>query len=135
MKQVWLGLIVAVGFVLVAPRTARAECLEVGLRDQRGVWNYFHAWVDRADKQSGRIHLKYEFHNGEIDLAVSEKEKADGRDLTVMRGTWSDHHKGQNGGRVRVEMERGHYRARGWYTKSDDDNAPHLELVLRECSP
>lgn len=135
MKQLWLGLIVVVGFVVVAPRVARAECLEVGLRDSRGVWNYVHAWVERTDKQSTRMHINYEFHHGEIDLAVSEKEKADGRDFIVMLGRWADRRVGHNGGRVRLEMERGHHRGRGWYTQGDDDHAPHLDLVLRECSP
>ena len=107
------------------------DCLEVGWHAKGGEWTYYPATVDSMD--GNRVHMKYEYHHGELELKVFEKEKGNGADVIVMRGRWFEGRDAQRSGKVRLEMEKGHHRAKGWYTYGDADDAPHLDFVLREC--
>ncbi len=125
------------GFVLAAvvaaPKSARAdECLEVGWRDAGGSWVHYRAWVE---SESGHhITMRYDYHHGRLEMKIHEKEKADGRDVIVMRGRWIEHHEGrERTGLAHFELERGHHRAKGWYTQGLDEDATRYEFVLRDC--
>jgi hypothetical protein len=122
---------VAVVISVGAPKTASAECLEVGWRDASANWVYYNASVAEFNENEGRIRIRYEFKNGELELRVREKESASGQELIVLRGRWFE--RGGHSGRVRLEMEKGHSRAKGWYTQGDDESSAHFDFVLREC--
>jgi len=134
MKRLWIGLIAVIGFMVIAPaKDAKADdCLEVGWRDNSGNWTYYRAWVD-AYEERGRVHIKYDFHHGELELKVFEKERGDGADVIVLRGRWFEGRDAQRSGRVRLEMERGHHTAHGWYTQGDREDGAHYDFKLRDC--
>ncbi len=124
---------VLVAALSLAPKQAHAadECLEAGLRDKDGGWQWYRAWVDAQD--GNRVHIKYDHHHGELELKVFEKEKGDGEDVIVMKGRWFEGRDGQRSGKVRLEMEKGHHHARGWYAFGDGEDSPHLDFQLRDC--
>ncbi len=138
MKKQWFVIAgIAVVAATVAPRLAQSrahddECLEVGLRDRAGEWGWYRAWID-AYEEHGRVHIKYDYHHGELEMKVFEKEKADGEDVIVMKGRWFEGRDHQRTGKIRLEMERGHHHAKGWYQFGDDEGAEHFEFVLRDC--
>jgi hypothetical protein len=126
--------VIAAGLAAAAPRTAAADddCLEVGWKNDAGDWVYYHAWIDSYDER-GRVHIKYDFHHGELEMRVNEKEKPSGEDVLVMHGTWKQGRRDREWGRAFLKMERGHRRARGWYTFGDDETKTHYDLALRDC--
>lgn len=123
---------IVAGAVMAAPKTARADdCLEVGWRDKAGEWTYYHAWIDEVDGNHMTLH--YDFHHGILELKVFPKEKADGENVTVFKGRWYEGRDQQRTGKIRLELEQGHHRAKGWYTFGDSYDGPHLDFALREC--
>ena len=62
---------------------------------------------------------------------VIAEEEPDGTDYIVFRGRWYE--RGGRSGKVRLEMERGKTRAKGWYTFGDNENGPHYDFKLRDC--
>lgn len=136
MKSIKWIVLAGIAFVVLTavPKHARADdCLEVGWRDRDSQWTYYRAWVDAYDTRAGRVHIKYDFHKGQLELKVREKENAEGTEVIVLRGRWFEGRDKQRSGRVRLEMEKGHHRAKGWYTYGDDDNGTHYDFVLRDC--
>jgi hypothetical protein len=129
MKAKWIvmtGLALGLGAVT----TARADdCLEVGWRDQNNNWTYYRAWMDEP-QADGRVHIRYDYHHGELELKVHEKE---GGDVYVLKGRWFEGRDGQRSGRVFMRLEQGHHRAKGWYTYGDDENGSHYDFALRDC--
>jgi len=121
------------GAALVATtHTAKADdCLEVGWKDKAGQWTYYKAFVDGED--GNKFNLHYEYHHGQLELKVFEKEKASGADLIVFKGRWFEGKDANRSGRARLEMEKGHHRAKGWYTYGDDEAATHFDFALRDC--
>ena len=120
------------GAALVASsHTARAdECMEVGWKDKAGAWTYYKAFVDAED--GNKVDMHYEYHHGQLELRVFEKEKP-GPNLIVFKGRWFEGKDANRTGKVRLEMEKGHHRAKGWYTYGDDEASPHYDFVLRDC--
>lgn len=131
-KWLLMAAIVA-GATFAGTKQAKAdECLEVGWKDNHGAWTYYHAWLDAMD--GNRAHIKYDYKHGELELKVFEKERGDGADVIVMRGRWFEPGAGPDrSGKVRLEMERGHHRAKGWYQYGDAADAQHYDFVLRDC--
>jgi hypothetical protein len=131
----WMILLVAVGgFVALAPRSARADdCLEVGWRDQSGHWTYYRAWLDAFDEGSGRVHIRYDFHHGELELKVREREHAEGGEFFVLKGRWFEGRDAQRSGRVFMKLEKGHHRAKGWYTYGENEDGARFDFALRDC--
>lgn len=129
-------LVLAVGIagaaVMAAPKAAHADdCLEVGWRDKSGSWTYYRAYVDAQDDNKFLLH--YDYHHGQLELKVFPKEKADGENVIVLKGRWFEGKDAQRTGKVRMELQSGHHRAKGWYTYGDDDGAQHFDFALREC--
>jgi hypothetical protein len=116
-------------------KVAKADdCLEVGMRDKAGEWVWYPAFVDVYEsKDTGRVHIRYEHKHGELELKVYEKEKADGEDVIVMKGRWFEGRDAQRSGKVRLEMEKGHHHARGWYSYGDGEESAHLDIQMRDC--
>jgi hypothetical protein len=77
--------------------------------------------------------VKYDYHHGELEMKVHEREKGDGEDVIVMKGKWFEGKDAQREGKIRLEMEKGHHHARGYYTYGDADDAPHYDFVMRDC--
>jgi hypothetical protein len=123
---------VAVACLVGGTKVAKADdCLEIGWRDRAGAWQFYRAWIDA--ESGNRVHIRYEYHHGELELKIFEREKGDGEDVIVMRGRWFEGHDAQRSGRVRLQMERGHHHARGWYTNGERDDGPHFDMQLRDC--
>jgi hypothetical protein len=118
---------------LAAPKRAAADddCLELGWKSDSGDWTYHRAWVDSYDER-GRVHIKYDYHHGELEMRVHEREDGDGDDVLVMKGKWKEGRHDREWGRVRLQMEKGHHHARGWYTYGDDETTK-FDMVLRDC--
>ena len=107
------------------------DCLEVGWKAKGGEWTYYHAWLDAMD--GNHAHIKYDYKHGELELKVFEKEK-NGADVIVLKGRWFEPGQGAaRSGKVRLEMEKGHHRAKGWYQYGDEEGATHYDFVLRDC--
>jgi hypothetical protein len=112
-------------------KPARADdCLELGMMDH-GEFTWFRAWIDA--QRGDRVHIRYDHHHGELELKVSEREKADGEDVIILRGRWFEGREAQRTGRIFMKMERGHHHARGWYTFGDDEESEHADIELRDC--
>jgi hypothetical protein len=121
-----------IGVLAGTAKTARADdCLEIGWADQTGAWTWYHAWLDAME--GNRAHIRYDYHLGELELKVSEKEKADGEVVIILRGRWFEGKEATRTGRVFMKMERGHHHARGWYTFGDDESTGHKDIELRDC--
>jgi len=128
--RVVIGMVIMGAALTVAPKAAHAEdCLEVGWRDQRGEWTYHRAHIDAED--GNKLYMHYDFHHGQLELKVYEKEKGDGEDVIVFRGRWFEGRDAQRSGKVRMELKKGHHTARGWYTFGEDPT--HYDFKLREC--
>ena len=123
---------IVAGASLGGLKQARAdECLEVGLRDRAGEWGYYRAWID--EENGNHVKLHYDYHHGILEMKVFEKEKGDGEDVIVMKGRWYEGRDQQRSGKIRLEMEKGHHHARGWYAFGDGEDSPHLDFELRDC--
>ena len=124
----------AATMLTAAPKKAAADddCLELGWKNDSGDWTWYHAWVDSYDER-GRVHIKYDFHHGELEMRVNEKEKPDGEDVIVMHGKWHQGKHDREWGRAFLKMEKGHHHARGWYTYGDDENSTRYDMTLRDC--
>lgn len=126
-------LISAALVLAAASGVARADdCLEVGWRDSSNNWTYYRAWIDSED--GNKLQLHYDYMHGTLELKVFEKERGDGANVIVLRGHWYDQAGGKRrSGRVRMELEKGRHRAKGWYTWGDEENATHYDFALRDC--
>jgi hypothetical protein len=122
------GLIVVA--LAAAPKVAQAdECLEVGWKTGDGAWSYYRAWIIEEDGEN--LSLRYDYKKGILELRVYDDETADGRDVTVLRGKWFEGKDSSRTGKVRMELEKGRRRAKGWYTVGDDST--RYDFALREC--
>jgi hypothetical protein len=122
---------IAAAALIGSAQTAKAdECLEVGWKDKAGSWVYYKAFVDAID--GNHVDLHYDYHHGQLELKVWEKEKPGPNEL-VFRGRWFEGKDAQRTGLVHMSMEKGHHRAKGWYTYGDNAESPHYEFVLRDC--
>ncbi len=132
MTKVLLTTVFAGAAIVASSKVAKAdECIEVGWKDRAGQWTFYRAHVDAEGGQ--RVHINYEYHHGELELKVFDKEKADGEDVVVMRGRWFEGKDAQRSGKVRLEMKRGHHHARGWYTNGDNEAGEHYDFQMRDC--
>jgi hypothetical protein len=131
LSLVALGLAAPAAAPARAPARADDECLEVGWKNAGGKWDYYRAWVDQYDEK-GKVHIKYDFHHGEMDLRVKEKEASDGKDVIIYKGKWHEGNDATRTGLVFLTMEKGHHRAKGWYTIGTADKV-RLDLALRDC--
>jgi hypothetical protein len=147
----WIALaVIALGFVVISPSVALADeddeedddCVEVGWRGDGGGWVYNKARVTSFDKKKNRFVIEYfnmeannERVNVMLDLKFFEKERAEGRDMIVIKGRWITNvpkNPARNReGKVRFEMAKMKSRAKGWYTHPDT-GAKH-DFALREC--
>lgn len=131
-SKLLISAVVVAAATIGGMKVAKADdCLEAGWRDKAGNWSYYHAWVDAED--GNRFEVRYDFHHGKLELKVHDKEKGDGTDVKVFKGRWYEGRDAQRSGKIRLELKAGHHRAKGWYTFGDDEGAPHMDFVLRDC--
>ena len=122
---------IAAAALIGSIKSAKADdCLEVGWKDKAGQWTYYKAFVD--GEEGNKFNLHYDYHHGQLELKVWEKEKP-GPNLLVFRGRWFEGKEAQREGLVHLQMEKGHHRAKGWYTYGDDEHSAHFDFALREC--
>jgi hypothetical protein len=131
MSRKWIAFVLFAALAsLPQARPAHAEpdsdCMEVGWRDGSD-----RAWLDSYE-ESSHMHMRYDYRHGKLELKVREKE---GGELIVMKGKWFEGEEGHAGkeGAVFLKMERGHHRAKGWYSYGFEENARHYDFVLRDC--
>jgi hypothetical protein len=118
--------------VVATTHTAKADdCFEVGWKDKAGAWTYYRAFVD--SEAGDHINMHYEYKHGQLEMKMFDKEKASGADVTVFKGRWFEGKDATREGKVRMELEKGHHRAKGWYTYGDNETSPHYDFVLRDC--
>ena len=111
---------------LAAPPMGK-ECLQLGYQNN-GKWVYYHASIDSVN--GDRWVIRYDNHEGRLDLRVTEKQKSGGQDVYLMSGRWSED-RGRASGRAFLKMEVGSHHASGWYMNGD--TGPKYDLALREC--
>jgi hypothetical protein len=131
-KLKWLVVAAVAATCTLSTTRARAfdnDCLEVGWKDRNGQWTFHRAWVDEYNEH-GRMHIKYDWHHGELELKVSEHENAEGEDLLFFRGKWFEGNS-DRWGKVLLKKERGRHRATGYYTFRDSEE--RYDFALREC--
>jgi hypothetical protein len=116
------GAVVALAVVL-APAVARADCLELLFKDQRGRTQTYPAQLD-YDDGAGKIAITYEHLGGRLELTLDERAV----DHATARGHW---HQDDGGGSALLRFETNHRRAVGWWTFGDAGR--HYDLTLRPC--
>jgi hypothetical protein len=123
---------VGLGLLIGGAHVAKADdCLEIGMNNREGQWEWYHAWIDNMT--GDHVHIKYDHHHGELELKVSEKDKPDGQDVVMLRGRWFEGREASRSGHVFLRMEKGHHHAKGWYTFGDDEGVEHKDVELRDC--
>lgn len=110
-----------------ASRTVSKECLEIGYQNG-STWVYHHATIE--SENGDRMIIRYDYHDGRLNLKISERQKSGGQEIYVMSGRWTED-RGRASGRVSLKMEAGSHHATGWY--QNGDTGPKYDLVLREC--